>query len=65
MFILLLSDNDECSGDVMLCNDITSSCVNTPGSYECACKEGFQKIGDSCTGKVPYLIYLHIYMFIF
>ncbi|PHJ18949.1 calcium binding egf domain-containing protein, partial [Cystoisospora suis] len=33
-------DIDECAGNVCPAN---STCVNTPGSYECNCNEGFEK----------------------
>lgn len=51
LFSLLLPvDQDECSAEDHNCN-INADCVNTPGSYRCTCKEGFNGDGFSCSGK--------------
>jgi hypothetical protein len=34
----IISDVDECSGTAC---GINAVCINTPGSYDCRCKEGF------------------------
>lgn len=39
---------DECSTEEHNCN-LNADCVNTPGSYRCACKEGFNGDGFSCS----------------
>lgn len=49
-FFLLLTDQDECSAEDHNCNP-NADCVNTPGSYRCTCKEGFNGDGFSCSGK--------------
>lgn len=43
------ADQDECSGEEHNCN-LNADCVNTPGSYRCACKDGFGGDGFSCSG---------------
>lgn len=43
------ADQDECSGEDHNCN-LNADCVNTPGSYRCACKDGFVGDGFSCSG---------------
>ena len=42
-------DQDECSAEDHNCNP-NADCVNTPGSYRCTCKEGFNGDGFSCSG---------------
>uniref|UniRef100_A0A7N5ZUD6 Fibrillin 2b n=1 Tax=Anabas testudineus TaxID=64144 RepID=A0A7N5ZUD6_ANATE len=50
-FLLTLSiDQDECSLEEHNCNP-NADCVNTPGSYRCTCKEGFNGDGFSCSGE--------------
>jgi len=36
----VLTDTDECHAEA--CDDATSTCVNTPGSYHCQCHNGFE-----------------------
>lgn len=43
------ADQDECSAEDHNCN-LNADCVNTPGSYRCACKDGFVGDGFSCSG---------------
>lgn len=51
VFLLPLPvDQDECSAEDHNCNP-NADCVNTPGSYRCTCKEGFNGDGFSCSGK--------------
>ena len=48
-------DINECSRSVgQFCSPMTSECVNTPGSFKCQCKEGFESIanGRACQGKM-------------
>jgi len=40
-------DIDECESP-KTCNNVTESCVNSIGSYECLCKAGFASIGGAC-----------------
>ena len=42
-------DIDECNNGVALCSQ---SCRNTPGSFECTCKPGFQLAAnmETCEG---------------
>ena len=41
-------DIDECTfDDLNKCSD-NSDCINTDGSFICACKEGYYSIGDEC-----------------
>ena len=42
-------DHDECSAEEHNCNP-NADCNNTPGSYRCTCKEGFNGDGFSCSG---------------
>ena len=48
--VLLFSDYDECGNEVHKCQS-RSSCVNTAGSYQCQCKQGFFRNGPYCIGK--------------
>lgn len=50
LLLLLPSDQDECSAEDHNCN-LNADCVNTPGSYRCTCKEGFNGDGFSCIGE--------------
>lgn len=55
---LELSDIDECSDNSLLCSH---TCVNTPGSANCACPKGYalQSDGKTCQGLYLNGIYLH------
>ena len=49
VIILFFTDIDECLASP--CNALASySCNNTNGSYECACKKGYEFDGVSCVG---------------
>lgn len=42
-------DIDECARDSDNC-DLNANCVNTQGSFECVCREGYEGNGRMCTG---------------
>ena len=48
MHINLFTDINECNGK----NKCDQVCVNTPGSYQCSCNEGYSLMddGESCEG---------------
>ena len=48
---LLLSDVNECVANVDICTDKKTECINTLGSYECLCKEGFMEVNRKCVCK--------------
>ena len=52
-----LLDVNECSNKNAGCSQ---SCVNTPGSYHCACKIGYTLAADkkTCNGMYDYLEFL-------
>lgn len=44
-------DINECnSNPTNNCDEASQNCVNTEGSFECNCKDGFRKVGDNCQG---------------
>ena len=56
--ILSCLDADECNASVPVC-DVNAKCINTIGSFICACKIGFSGDGFSCSGKktlFPYVL---------
>ncbi len=64
---LCIADIDECQLNTALCD---SDCVNTVGSYNCGCTDGYELAvdGASCQGLyvgtlriIPFLILLHVY----
>lgn len=42
------TDINECLLNTHTCHQ---ECINTEGSYECGCKEGYKKHGDACIGN--------------
>ena len=48
LFIVL--DIDECTDGTHSCG-VYAVCNNTPGSYNCMCKDGFYGDGIKCTGN--------------
>ena len=49
----LLLDVDECERPWTQCDNVTSSCRNTIGDYQCDCLQGYEQ-GDSvyeCVGE--------------
>ena len=68
---ILLSFNHFPRSDVNECTDVIASCglgaecINLNGSFDCRCREGFQKIKDNCAGHttvIPVIlpVYFHI-----
>lgn len=47
--ILTVSDDNECETGLNECDE-HADCVNTLGSYECNCLEGFRGDGFECRG---------------
>ena len=43
------SDIDECVSGTHEC-DVNAQCINTVGSYNCTCKNGYSGDGRSCSG---------------
>lgn len=44
-------DINECNSTTTNdCDEASQNCVNTEGSFECNCKDGFRKVGDNCQG---------------
>ena len=56
-----VSDVDECSDIEGACHHL---CINTDGSYECACNVGYKLLPDrrNCIKGTKYFIYLLIFM---
>ena len=57
----MFSDIDECTRDEHDCNQL---CINTVGSYECMCRDGYflHQDGKTCLGKLQKVLfqrYLH------
>jgi hypothetical protein len=49
---LLITDVDECNG-TSICQQV---CINTPGSFECGCEQGYELSGTTdCIGTTPHL----------
>ena len=46
---MYISDINECEGPSPC--DENALCVNTPGSFTCACNEGYSGDGMTCTGQ--------------
>ena len=46
---MTISDIDECEIGKHNCH-VNANCFDTPGSYECQCKEGFFGDGIICIG---------------
>ena len=43
-------DINECTSDTDNC-DMNAGCTNTPGSFTCACNQGYSGDGAICVGK--------------
>ena len=48
----MIADINECRTRNARC-DPNANCFNTPGSYNCICKEGFQGDGMNCVMNEP------------
>ena len=46
----MISDIDECEAETTKCSS-NAVCHNTKGSYNCACKPGYEGDGNNCTGN--------------
>jgi hypothetical protein len=52
---LTISDIDECSEGNISCHP-NATCINTQGSYNCQCKDGYKGFGKrNCTGVMLFL----------
>ena len=49
LFSFFSSDLDECSSESPAC-DINAACLNTVGSFSCACNGGYERDGKICRG---------------
>ena len=47
---ILTADINECATNRDDCG-VNSDCFNTPGSFQCNCKTGFQEDDGTCIGK--------------
>ena len=54
---MLAPDVDECASQSCPANSV---CVNTEGSYNCQCFNGYEKIGSLCYGKLEDVCTSHI-----
>ena len=51
IFWYVLSDADECALNTDTCDDVSSTCGNTIGSFDCICNSGFESNGsNTCIG---------------
>ena len=49
--LFLNLDHNECANEEIPCG-LNARCVNTAGSFQCKCNEGYTGDGIKCTGKV-------------
>ena len=47
------TDIDECATDRDDCST-NANCINTQGSFQCICRDGFEGDGKICRGEHPY-----------
>lgn len=59
----ILLDINECLRDNGGC-DPDAACINTMGSFQCSCDEGFTGNGFSCRGIKLFLIYYAFLIYI-
>jgi hypothetical protein len=58
-FILSVAEINECDGEND-CHD-NATCINTIGSYNCSCNDGFEGNGTLCQGRSK--VYLFAWLF--
>ena len=51
LYILQFPEIDECTSATDDC-DTNAACTNTPGSFTCACNQGYTGNGITCSGKL-------------
>jgi hypothetical protein len=51
-FIIFFPDVDECELEIHNC-DVNAECIDTVGSYECVCNQGYSGDGINCTSRWP------------
>ena len=57
---LMILDINECHEENEFsakCHSTAAICTNTPGSYQCQCKPGFEGDGRTCVGKSIYIFF--------
>ena len=51
-YLFIIADIDECSDDEHLrCHGNNATCINTLGSYQCECDDGYDLSDNTCVGK--------------
>ena len=40
--------------NTVLCTDLNTECVNTIGSFECVCVDGYELVDEECQRKIDY-----------
>lgn len=53
--MLLPTDDDECKNGLHNC-DLNANCINTHGSFECICNDGFFGDGKLCISKLIIMV---------
>ena len=48
--VFLNLDHNECTNEEISCG-LNAHCVNTAGSFQCKCNEGYTGEGNKCTGR--------------
>lgn len=62
--LILFADINECNGENN-CDD-NASCIDTVGSYDCVCKDGYSGNGTHCDGIENIIFYfMSILIFLF
>ena len=57
----MISDINECETNNVSC---TQNCINTEGSFSCACYDGYSLNDDtiSCSGKLQFIVKFYIWL---